>query len=91
LQGRPYLFPSILDRGSSVRRYLSMFQAVQTVLIILILFQRAQPIPCARSRNIVTSGDSDQGGASSVQLMAAAAIWRPKPTISRGIFSDSAA
>jgi hypothetical protein len=28
---------------------------------------------------------------SSVQLMAAASIWRPKPTISRGIFSDSAA
>jgi hypothetical protein len=28
---------------------------------------------------------------SSAQLKAAASIWRPKPTISRGIFSDSAA
>jgi hypothetical protein len=28
---------------------------------------------------------------SSVQLKAAATIWRPKPTISSSIFSDSAA
>jgi len=36
-------------------------------------------------------GKTDHKGQSSVQLKAAASIWRPKSTISRGIFSDSVA
>src|SRR6266481_8398750 len=52
----------------------------------------AFPLPKAdRCRHRIASKNLGPERQSSVQLMTAASIWRPEPTISRGIFSDSAA
>ena len=46
-----------------MRRYLSMFQAVQTVLIYSDSFSKGRSqFHAHAAENIVTSGDSDQGG-----------------------------